>query len=847
MNRTSPHSDKRKRRSAMQRIALLEMILGVFILIVAARLIEIQVMRHNEFITQAEAQHFGAVRLSVRRGDILSSSSKTHTESILATNRTLSMIYIDPLEVDDPALVADALVNSLISVEIYEACKSGNTTCPRELRSFFTVAFNPLDQLVETASGFYLGVDPVVQNTVQPLELRVPLEEIQDIAEVRRLFAASIKNRIAETRVTFMPLVYGANKRQLEQASTLTIAGLYINEVDRLIYANPEEMNQLRLPSTAKQLAEISSYDAETLQRILRSRPLRYVPIMRQLSHETMVEIQQILDESYDQTIAKRTAQKDFSTRIRDPLRAIVIKPESWRYYPDEELGAQVIGFTNDEGVPQYGIERTFHPQLRGKEGTIRSASDRQGLQIVTSDQLVETAEHGDSFVLSIDRLVQNEVENIMMQALKDYQAESAQAIVMDPFTGKVIAMVNAPVFNGNDYGSVYNKEPIYIAPNLESENIVVELYHPDTNQFVVRASMNDIFTASGRTLLTTEKQQQIADIEELYNLKDVVRYYYYKGQYQRYEIFPTQEEHIWLKYINTLGVGAYLNRTTQEIYEPGSVMKAITMAVAIDQGEVVPEDLYNDTGPVEVDEFIINNALEAHYGTVNMTNCLEFSINTCMTMISNKLGRKLFHRMLTRFGFGQITGIELEDELAGELRPWKQWSRSEVATHSFGQGISATPLQMVTAFSALANGGKLMKPSILDSIIHADGTRTEIQPRMLDQVITAKTAETITAMLTSVVTRGQAKTAKVPGYKIAGKTGTSQIAGPGGRYETGPGSVRTSFAGYAPIHQPKFTILVKFDRPAGEEVFGSQTAAPTFRKIASFLLDYYGIPPDDF
>lgn len=847
MSFRSSHSDTRKRRSVIQRIALLEIILGILILIVASRLIEIQILRYTEFVTQAEAQHFDAVSLSVKRGDILSASSKTNAESILATNRSLSMLYIDPFEVDDAALIADTLVNTLITNDTYTTCIQGLTNCPRELRSYFTAAFDPMLQITATSSGSYMGVDVLQENQIQNLQLQIVPNSSPDIAEVRRLFAASIAQRIAETRVTFMPLVYGANKKQIAQAKALTIAGLYVNEEKRLIYANPEEMNQLRLPAAAKQLAEISSYDTETLRRILRSRPLRYVPIMRQLTVDTTVALQKILTESQTVTAQKVKEQPDVVTPIRDPLRSVVLKPENWRYYPDETLGAQVLGFTNDQGEPQYGIERTFNPQLRGKEGAIRSASDRQGLQIVTSDQMVESAEDGDSFVLSIDRFVQSEVEKIMMDSLEKYQAESAQAIVMDPFTGKVIAMVNVPIFNANDYGDVYDRIPVYISPTLQKQKVIVELYHPDTNQFIVRADQDAIFTASGRTLLTPERQQQLQELETLYDLHDIVRYYFYKGQYERYEIFPTQTKNIWLKYKNRLGVGAYLNRTIQEIYEPGSVMKAITMAIALDQGEVVPQDIYHDTGPVKVDEYVIDNALGAHYGTVNMTQCLEHSINTCMTMISNKLGRKLFHRMLTRFGFGQITGIELEDELGGALRPWKSWSSSEVATHSFGQGISSTPLQMVTAFSALANGGKLMKPSILDAIIHSDGTRTTIGPRMLDQVITEKTAETITAMLTSVVTRGQAKTAKVPGYKIAGKTGTSQIAGPGGRYETGPGSVHTTFAGYAPISHPKFTILVKFDRPAGEEVWGSMTAAPTFKRIASFLFDYYGIPPDDF
>jgi cell division protein FtsI/penicillin-binding protein 2 len=320
-----------------------------------------------------------------------------------------------------------------------------------------------------------------------------------------------------------------------------------------------------------------------------------------------------------------------------------------------------------------------------------------------------------------------------------------------------------------------------------------------------------------------------------------------YIGENSRREIFPTDRDGVWLKFDNNIGVGAYLNRNIQEIYEPGSVLKPVTMAIALDQGEVTPDDTYDDEEPVEVDEYTIRNALNIYYGTVTMTECLEYSVNTCMTTVSTKLGKKLFHRMLTRFGLGRITGIELEDELPGDIMPWRKWSNALLATSAYGQGISSTPLQVVTAFAALANGGKLMRPTIIDSVIKNDGTVDKNIPVIVDQVITPETSATITAMLMSAVTNGYAKTAKVPGYRIAGKTGTSQIAGPGSKYETGTGSSLTSFAGYAPLDHPRFVVLVKFDRPRAKDVeYGSKSAAPVFKEIATFLFKYYGIPPDE-
>ena len=229
------------------------------------------------------------------------------------------------------------------------------------------------------------------------------------------------------------------------------------------------------------------------------------------------------------------------------------------------------------------------------------------------------------------------------------------------------------------------------------------------------------------------------------------------------------------------------------------------------------------------------------------MTNCLELSINTCMTSVSEKLGPKLFHRMLTRFGFGHITSIELEDELPGEMLPWDDWSRSLLATAAFGQGISVTPLQMVTAFwRSRTAAGCFAPPSSTASSMRTEPWK-KTETRVLDQVITPETSDTITAMLVSSVAKGYAKPAKVKGYHIAGKTGTSQIAGPGGKYETGTGSTVASFIGYAPTHNPKFVALVKLDRPKAKNItHGAQAAAPIFHDIAEFLIKYYGLPPDD-
>jgi cell division protein FtsI/penicillin-binding protein 2 len=813
----------------------------ILLLVIVARLLELQVIKGGDYRALAESQHFGGVVLPAKRGEILSRNSKTGEVSILATNTTLDLLYVDPLITDDPRFVATELSNLLVTEEFHQLCSEGNEDCPNELADFYGASFDPIQQIDKLQTGVLL--EPVVGSL--PIST---VDVLPDLEEVRMLFRADIQQRISEKRVTFVPFVYGATKVQIDEVLDLGIPGVYAVRDTKIIFANPEEVSQLKIPRYARDLESIVEMDDDTIKHLMRSRPLRYIPVLRKLPPELALKVRERMLRSIRETavLKSEAANREAALQISDPLRSVALIPEHWRYYPDGNVGSHVVGFLNAQQEAQYGIEHTFDLELRGQEGLISTVSDPSGGQILTGEQTIVDAKDGDTIVLTLDRFVQKKVENIMNEAVVEFEADAGQAIVMDPFTGRIIAMVNAPTFDSNNYGAVYEKEPWYLDESRQKQ-IVAEIYHPQTNQFVVKAYAEDVFTEEGRLRLSEATRDTIEDIEELYDLKDIVRYYLYIGENNRREVYPTSRPDFWLKYKNNIGVGAYLNRSIQEIYEPGSVFKPITMSIAIDQGEISPEDVYMDEGVVEVDEYKIKNALESVYGEVTMVNCLEFSVNTCMTSVSMKLGKKLFHRMIDRFGFGKITGIELEDELPGEILPWKKWSQALLATAAYGQGISATPLQVITGWSALANGGKLMRPSIIDTVIKSDGSIVETKPYVIDQVITAETSDTVTAMLTSVVNQGFGRSAKVPGYLIAGKTGTSQIAGPGGKYEVGTGSAVTSFAGFGPVDHPKFVLLVKFDRPKAKDIeFGSQSAAPVFKLIATFLFDYYGIPPTE-
>lgn len=855
-------SETRHRQLFESRILLLHAFLTFILLLIVGRLIELQIVKGKEYYQQAQNQQFGKVTLTAKRGEILSRNSKNKETSIFATNTTLDLLYIDPLAIPkeasegDYAIVADELANILVTPEIDARCRNGLSTCPSELIQYYKDAFSPLQNKiyaeVPTASGGYV----ILENTGAIIGSTGVL--IPNITEIQRQFARAIQSKIEKRSVTFVPLLYGANKKQLLDTAVLNVPGVFVNEEQSLIYANPNEVNQKSILETARTLSPLLKIDPVVIQGRLLQRPLRYVPVMGKLLPETSKKIRQ-LQEKYallaKQKVVEINANRGKGERVKvmDPFRALALIPEHRRYYPDTTIASHVIGFINALAEAQYGVERTYDSLLRGQEVSISSLRDPLGGQILSDDQNFIDPRDGSTIVLTIDRFIQAKVEQLLDAMLKKVDAESGQVMIMDPYTGRIIALANAPLFDSNQYASVYEKEPITFDSEQEKQ-IIVEIYNPENNDRILRSYLPDM-TPAGRDVLKNDKErcaelcqtglQKIVELEKLYDITSISRYFYTVGGNARREIFPTKQRGVWLKFVNNIGVGSYVNRTIQEVYEPGSVMKPITMAIAIDQQEVTPLDTYNDTGALVIDKKPIRNALGKYYGLVTMVDCLDFSINTCMTSVSRKLGRQLIHAALEQFGFGQVTGIELDSELPGDLKPLAEWNTALVMTIAYGQGISATPLQMITAFSALANGGKLMKPTIIDEIRHGDGTIDKRLPEVVRQVIKPETASTVTGMLVHGTVYGFAKAGKVKGHRMAGKTGTSQIAGPGGRYETGTGSTVATYAGYAPIDHPRFVILVKLDRPKKDD-FGSKSAAPLFKDIATFLFDYYGIPPDE-
>ena len=278
--------------------------------------------------------------------------------------------------------------------------------------------------------------------------------------------------------------------------------------------------------------------------------------------------------------------------------------------------------------------------------------------------------------------------------------------------------------------------------------------------------------------------------------------------------------------------------------YEPGSIFKPITMAIGLDLGLVDPSTTYVDTGKLIINGFAIQNSDHKAHGRQSMIEVLNQSLNTGAIFVAKKIGLERFRSYVKAFGFGSLTGIELDTESSGNINALNEAREIYLATSSFGQGITVTPLQIVTAFGALANGGNLMQPYIVDEIIRPDGSRKKTEPKIVRKVIKERAATLLGGMLVNVVRKGHGKRAGVEGYFVAGKTGTAQVSKQDGRgYH--PHITIGSFAGFAPVDDPRFVMLVKIDRPRDVQ-WAESSAAPLFGELAKFLVQYLEIPPDE-
>lgn len=285
-----------------------------------------------------------------------------------------------------------------------------------------------------------------------------------------------------------------------------------------------------------------------------------------------------------------------------------------------------------------------------------------------------------------------------------------------------------------------------------------------------------------------------------------------------------------------------FVNPAIAEQYEPGSVFKAITIAAALDNGTISADTVYEDKGLIEVGGQLIRNWDGGSKGLVTITEILGYSLNTGTAWVNTQLGVEAFVEYVHAFGFGQPTNLGIRGEASGAVKEPGDgsWSPSDLGTNAFGQGIAVTPIQMVTAFTALLNEGQMMEPRLVRAVVDS-GKVTTLEPTPSGRPIQPSTARLMQSMLADAVEVGM-KSAQIDGYRVGGKTGTAQVPIPGGYH---PKDTIASFVGYVPANDPTVLILVKLDKPKGEYQWGSNSAAPTFQRLAQRILTYQNVPID--
>lgn len=303
---------------------------------------------------------------------------------------------------------------------------------------------------------------------------------------------------------------------------------------------------------------------------------------------------------------------------------------------------------------------------------------------------------------------------------------------------------------------------------------------------------------------------------------------------------FPSFDQRSYWKYDSSL----YKNPFVSDTYEPGSTFKPLVMSAAMDANLITPTSTCPICDkPVQVNDYFIKTWNDKYFPNINMIDIMIHSDNTGMVYLAQRLGLDRMFTFINKLGVGQSTGIDVQGEAVPELRAKENWYPIDLATSGFGQGISVTPIELLDAFSSIANGGVRMEPHVVDSIETSDGKTIIIPPKKLGQVISEKTAKVMTEILVDTVNKGEASYARLKDYRIAGKTGTASIA-KDGHYDQS--KTIASFIGFAPADNPKFTMLVIMQEPTSS-IYGAETAAPIFFSIAKDILAHYDIPPTGY
>ena len=608
-----------------------------------------------------------------------------------------------------------------------------------------------------------------------------------------------LQEKLQEKKVTSVLIDDNIDNNTIINIKLAHLKWIYINE--NKLYVNPEEVDDI--DKTAKILAKNTQIIEWRIKKLIKKREKRYNPIIKKLSIESSNKLEKYIQEEYD-------ALKRWIINKKDTIYSfIILEPIPRRNYPEKKLASQVVGFVDNSWKWQYGLEEYFNDILKWNKGYILAKVNIKWetinpIQFKYWDLYWKWA----NIYTTIDRNIQAKVEYFLEKWVKEFKANKGTVVVLNPKTWSVIAMANYPSFNPNEPGKVYELEKVNYAKYRDP---IIDLkWYP-------------IF------------------VEDSKNWKE----YYYNSK--KILLRKATEDELWnpaitkYKFKNWFGPEVYRNWAISDLYEPGSIMKAFTVAIWLDSWEITQNSMYQDNWSVTIDQFKISNVSSKCLWYHTFGHALNYSCNVWMLRIAQKYWKVLAYEYLNNFWFWKKTNISLAWEVSSPIRELNHWSTSNLLTSSYWLWVSVTPLQMATAYSVLANWWVYIKPHIVDKIVYPDWKTLVYKPEENYRVLKPKTSRIITKMLVDSIQNWVAKNWNVEWYNLAWKTWTSQIASKWW-YEKGQASTHASFAWFGPAEDPKFVIIVKLDRPR-TSIYGWATSSKIFKNIASFLLDYYKIP----
>lgn len=518
--------------------------------------------------------------------------------------------------------------------------------------------------------------------------------------------------------------------------------------------------------------------------------------------------------------ILKKRVDKEIGDEVRafitdnvtgKNIQGIHLLSDAKRYYPHSTLASHVLGFLNNDNVGIYGLEAYYEKELEGTTGLVVTARDGNNQEIMFQYEQYYDAEDGNSLQLTIDSTIQSYLESGLEDMIARFDAANgATGIVMDPNSGAILAMASSPSYDLNAPWAIYDTR-------LQAQ--LDELLTGGNTEETAATDGETDESAEGEASEETETSSEDAT-SDAYN-----------------------------KLLGELQLKQWRNKAVNDTYEPGSTYKILTLSMALEEGTVNLNSTFNCTGSIKVDGWTIGCSKRAGHGTQALTEAVGNSCNPAFINIGFSVGTEIYHKYMEAFGLFDKSGVDLQGEAVGIHASADTFTQLDLATYSFGQNFTVTPLQMIAAQAACINGGYLYTPYLVEKELDGDGNvLSQHDATPVRQVISEETSATVRQILEYVVSSGTGKNGQVAGYRIGGKTGTADKSGTKDPINNPQGDVVVSFLCFAPADDPQVIMLLTMDTPSrttGTYVSGGNMVAPTASSIMSNILPYLGIAPE--